>query len=205
MIVDSEVLKTRLREAFGSDSQETIGKKLNMTQGNVSKILSGSQQPTLETIYQVADTYGVSVDWLLGLSNKKRITHYSSEATYASAVETLLDLKNHGAKLDCLNNINGSYVTLQTHDELLYALMKKALGLKKMDSELFQSWVENKLSLFENKRILWDEVWKDQNIYPVINESITEAEWLIVYKEAKRIEERFQEMNEPDGVMLIEE
>ena len=67
MIVDSEVLKTRLREAFGSDSQETVGKKLNMSQGNISKLLSGSQQPTMDTIYSIAKIYGVSVDWLLGL------------------------------------------------------------------------------------------------------------------------------------------
>ena len=93
MIVDSEVLKTRLREAFGSDSQETVGKKLNMSQGNISKLLSGSQQPTMDTIYSIAKIYGVSVDWLLGLSNKKSITHYSTETTYASAIKTLLDLK----------------------------------------------------------------------------------------------------------------
>ena len=73
MALAIDVIKARLKEAFGQDSQETVGKKLNMTQGNVSKLLSGSQQPTLETIYHVSEIYGVSVDWLLGLSDKKDI------------------------------------------------------------------------------------------------------------------------------------
>lgn len=70
MTMDMQVLKERLRVAFGDDSQETIAKKLNMTQGNISKILKG-QQPSLDTIYQVSKIYEVSVDWLLGISEKK--------------------------------------------------------------------------------------------------------------------------------------
>ena len=56
-------IKERLREAFGSDSQETIGKNLNMTQGNVSKLLSGAQQPTVDTLLRIANVYDVSIDW----------------------------------------------------------------------------------------------------------------------------------------------
>ncbi len=41
MALAIDVIKARLRETFGQDSQETVGKKLNMTQGNVSKLLSG--------------------------------------------------------------------------------------------------------------------------------------------------------------------
>ena len=69
MALNMDILRKRLREAFGSDSQETVGKKLNMTQGNVSKLLSGSQQPTLETIFHISEAYEVSADWLLGLSD----------------------------------------------------------------------------------------------------------------------------------------
>ena len=151
MAIKSEVLKERLREAFGEDSQETVGKKLNMTQGNVSKLLSGIQQPTLETIYHIAQTYDVSVDWLLGLSDKKRITNNTTGTTYASAVTTLLDLKHQGAKLsydELLHN-----VTFQTDDALLCFLMKKALALYGADTDLFHKWEAEKLSLFEERKI----------------------------------------------------
>ncbi len=196
MIVDSEVLKTRLREAFGSDSQETVGKKLNMSQGNISKLLSGSQQPTMDTIYSIAKIYGVSVDWLLGLSNKKSITHYSTETTYASAIKTLLDLKNNGARL-AYNEMTRK-VAFESNDALLAALMKKALGLKGMDYESYKNWIANKLPLFEDKRLIWDEMWKLRNVYELVREAETETEWLKTYEVAAQEDEKFQDSNEPD-------
>jgi len=196
MIVDSEVLKTRLREAFGSDSQETIGKNLNMSQGNISKILSGSQTPALETVFEIAKHYGVSVDWLLGLSNKKSVTHYSTETTYASVVETLIDLKNHGAKVEC--NAEKCTVLLQTDDELLSALMNKALTLKSVDYKLFQKWIDEDLSLFADKHLLYNEVWKVQDVYFFTNEAVTETDWLKVHEAALHEEERIQKTDEPE-------
>ena len=64
MALPMYVIKERLRETFGTDSQTEVGRKLDMTQGNVSKLLAG-QQPAIDTIYRIAEVYGVSVDWLL--------------------------------------------------------------------------------------------------------------------------------------------
>lgn len=38
MALAIDTIKGRLKEAFGLDSQETVGKKLNITQGNVSRL-----------------------------------------------------------------------------------------------------------------------------------------------------------------------
>ena len=73
MAFNIEITKERLSELFKSESQEAVGKKLNMTQGNVSKLLTGKQQPTVETIFQIAKEYKVSTDWLLGLTEEKKI------------------------------------------------------------------------------------------------------------------------------------
>ncbi|MDE5931663.1 MAG: helix-turn-helix domain-containing protein [Lachnospiraceae bacterium] len=54
MAFNIEIMKERLGELFKNESQEAVGKKLNMTQGNVSKLLTGKQQPTVETIFQIA-------------------------------------------------------------------------------------------------------------------------------------------------------
>ena len=59
MTFDMEVIKERLREVFKNDSQKDVGKKLNMTQGNVSKLLTGKQQPTIGTIFLIAKKYDV--------------------------------------------------------------------------------------------------------------------------------------------------
>lgn len=200
MAIDNEVLIARLRETFGDESQETIGKKIHLSQGSISKILSGFQKPPLEIVYDIAQIYGVSVDWLLGLSNKKRITHYSGEMTYASSVEALLGLKNHGANLEY--NSSMQKVLLETDDELLCALINRALGLKRTSSEAFQYWMENNLSLFEDKGLLWSEVWKQDNLYPFTNISMTEKEWLNAYKEAEEEMKKILEMAEPDVNMF---
>lgn len=50
MTFNIEITKERLGELFKNESQEAVGKKLNMTQGNVSKLLTGKQQPTVDGI-----------------------------------------------------------------------------------------------------------------------------------------------------------
>lgn len=188
MAINSEALKERLRDTFGTDSQEMVGNKLSMTQGNVSKLLSGSQQPTLETIYHIAKTYDVSVDWLLGLSDKKHITNNTTGTTYASAVTTLLDLKHQGAELsydELLRN-----VFFRSDDALLCALVKKALALYGADTDLFHSWKEEKLSLFEEKELLWAEMWKEKKLFPLINLSTSEKSWLKTYEDAVKEREK---------------
>lgn len=66
-------LPKRLAETFGDETQEVTSKRLMITQGNISKWLTGQQTPTTETLYQIAKIYTVSVDWLLGLSEVKEI------------------------------------------------------------------------------------------------------------------------------------
>lgn len=72
MAYDKNLVAERLREVL-IDSQEVTAKKLGMTQGNVSKLLSGTQQPTIDTLYRISEEYGISADWILGLSNIKAI------------------------------------------------------------------------------------------------------------------------------------
>ena len=196
MAINSEALKERLRDTFGTDSQETVGNKLSMTQGNVSKLLSGTQQPTLETVYHIAKTYGVSVDWLLGLTDEKRITHYSTKTTYASAVKTLMDLKSQGAKIEQIKEDHN--IIIQADDILLFGLMKKALALEGADYELFHNWVDTKLSLFEDKRLLWKESWEERNIYLFTNEALPEINWIQFYERAENKEKRLQGLFGPD-------
>lgn len=80
--LNMDVLRERLRETFGGELQDTVAKNLNMAQGNVSKLLSGSQQPTLETIFHIAEVYNVSTDWLLGISERKRSVKTPGAVSY---------------------------------------------------------------------------------------------------------------------------
>ena len=93
MAYDKKAIAERLKEIM-NDSQDTIASKLNMTQGNVSKLLSGTQLPTTDTLYRISEVYGVSTDWILGLSEKKHIA--TSEVTYADVLKELISLASKG-------------------------------------------------------------------------------------------------------------
>lgn len=192
MALNSSVLRSRLREAFGTDPQDVVAKNLNMTQGSISKILSGNQQPTLETIYHVAEAYGVSVDWLLGLSEKKRVTKYNGETTYASAAETIGDLVRKGAKI--ANEKNSREAVLHIEDPLLRMLLRKCIALAETDHDMYENWAKEKLSLFENKPVLYKGDWEEQNVDFMVSEAVSELDWVQTYEFAIQKAQEFADM-----------
>lgn len=192
MALNIEVLRSRLREAFGNDPQDMVAKKLNMTQGSISKILSGNQQPTLETIYHVSEAYGVSVDWLLGFSEKRQVTKYTGETTYASAVEAIGDVIWKGGKIE--NDKGSNIATIKIEDPLLRMLLRKYKALWDTDRDLHTDWVNDKLSLFEDKPLLFSGDWVLNNIDFLVSEAVTESNWLEVYDAAVKAGDEFAEM-----------
>lgn len=182
MALDKEVLKERLNKAKGSDSQDEVAAKLNMTQGNVSKLLSGNQQPTLETIYLFAQAYNVSVDWLLGLSNDSKITK-EKEVTYAAAVEAIVEIEG--------NDRNYSYpvdeydYSLTISDPLLVRLLRKGIALYNADKEAYNSWRENKLSMFSEATLINAGFWEKSDADALFYPSTQENQWLKKYKKTK--------------------
>lgn len=123
MALNMDSVKERLREAFGSDSQETIGKNLNMTQGNVSKLLSGVQQPTVDTLFRIANVYDVSIDWLMGLSDRKKVIKPEIGTTYGLAVETIQELLIHGSEM--VDKEREGCIEISITDPILVKLLKK--------------------------------------------------------------------------------
>ena len=69
----NEIMKERLTKTFAGETQEVTARRLNTTQGNVSKWKSGSQVPTPDMLLTISKAYKVSVDWLMGVSNEPEI------------------------------------------------------------------------------------------------------------------------------------
>lgn len=191
MAISIDIFKSRLRETFGTDSQKTVGKKLNMTQGNVSKLLSGLQQPTLDTLYRIAEVYGVSVDWLMGLSDRKNVMKPEVGISYAIAIEVVSDLIRHGAKL--LDEPKHS-LSVVIDDPILAKLIRKGHALSETDRDLFQDWKNTKLSLFDDKSLLWPVAFCENGVKYMVADAITEAHLLEVYDAAKRGQDEYDEM-----------
>ncbi|HEX6593369.1 MAG TPA: helix-turn-helix transcriptional regulator [Bacillota bacterium] len=64
--------------------QEEIAKKLNISTSAYGYYEQGRNEPSLETLCQIAKTYSVSTDYLLGLTNtpKQKVYSISDELTF---------------------------------------------------------------------------------------------------------------------------
>lgn len=192
MALNTDSIKERLREAFGSDSQDTIGKKLNMTQGNVSKLLSGAQQPTLDTLYRIATVYDVSVDWIMGLSDRKKSIKPESGTTYGLAIETIQDIVHRGAEMS--DKEKEGAVEIKIKDPILVKLIRKSAALSKADWEMFKDWRKNRLSVFDDKPLIWASTFMSNNVGFLAGEATTESNLLEVYEVAKKEEDEYAAM-----------
>ncbi len=54
-------------------NQEELGLKLNLSQQTISAYENGSKQPPIDVINQLANFFGVSVDYLLGRVQEKSL------------------------------------------------------------------------------------------------------------------------------------
>lgn len=70
----------KLREEQGL-SQEGLGLRLNVSQSTVSAYEVGERTPDLETLIAIAQFFGVSLDYLVGLSDMKQQLRQSDLTT----------------------------------------------------------------------------------------------------------------------------
>ena len=68
MIFADKVVQLRKKSGW---SQEELAEKLNVTRQSVSKWEGAQSIPDLEKILQLAQIFGVSTDYLLGLSKDR--------------------------------------------------------------------------------------------------------------------------------------
>ena len=93
----ADVTLERILELKGNDTQDAFGKKIKMSQANVSKMLKGTP-PSAATLIEIAKAYHVSVDWLLGLSEQKEHTSNLdvSNLTYSDVLAVIDKLYENG-------------------------------------------------------------------------------------------------------------
>ena len=52
-------------------TQEEVAEELHIKRVNLSNYETGRREPDLETLAQLANLYGVTTDWLLGIGKMK--------------------------------------------------------------------------------------------------------------------------------------
>jgi transcriptional regulator with XRE-family HTH domain len=91
-----DIFFERAIELFGKTSQQELSKKIGISQAVISSIKTKSaKSPSADTIFLIANHFGVSVDWLLGLSDVKSTDKATKEQIYQEGyVAGYNDLKN---------------------------------------------------------------------------------------------------------------
>ena len=164
MDYDKNLVAERLKEVL-TDSQEVTAKKLGMTQGNVSKLLSGTQQPTIDTVYRISEEYGVSADWILGLSNIKQIPN--NGMSYGDILKEFIKLGENGIVWPYPNNmisVDGTNPELPQvtsfgiADEILQSILYEWKKMIAMEPDIYELWVEKRLREYSDiPYIQWNE------------------------------------------------
>lgn len=82
------IFKERIRELRGEESQESFGKKINVSQSTISTWSTG-KTPDAGTLIMIAKKYNISLDWLFGLSDMKSLRQKPVEttSTYGDMIE----------------------------------------------------------------------------------------------------------------------
>lgn len=121
----------RLREEKGL-TQENIARKLCISRATVSKYESGRRKPDIETMKTLSKYYGVSVDYIIGMTET---------AAFSSIDED--DFKS-----DCNNTEDRDNIT---KDEDIFRL---AVKIKKhnLDLNILEGIIDNILLLVNRKR-----------------------------------------------------
>ena len=88
-----------LREAAGYKSQQALADALGTSQSTVGNWESGRRNPKHATAIQLAHFFGVSVDYLLGLEEKKELPAQGEELS----IDELLDKMTVDELFDVLN------------------------------------------------------------------------------------------------------
>ena len=98
------------RKLFGY-TQRDMAKKLNISQPSYIRYENGSSQPTLENLILIADTFDISVDYLLGRKDlwntraatcKQRLPFRSLQKNRKSRLSVYRSLSNNAAPTNCV-------------------------------------------------------------------------------------------------------
>lgn len=86
-----DVFPKRLMELFGDMTQDELSEHYHVSQTAVSRWKTGKNFPNADTLHQIATEHNVSIDWLLGFSDKRNRDDAfdETELTYEHAIKIL--------------------------------------------------------------------------------------------------------------------
>lgn len=159
----ADVTLERILELKGNDTQDAFGKKIKMSQANVSKMLKGTP-PSAATLIEIAKAYHVSVDWILGLSEQKEYTSNLdvSNLTYSDVMAVIDKLYENGTiQMGYDYNSYGNESDpgmLLVQDKILLFLLEGMDKLSGDNADIAGLWKDKTYKAFSDTPLLqWSE------------------------------------------------
>lgn len=150
-------------------TQKEFTKDLSITPATLSAYEKGTTNPSIYAITEIAEKYNISVDWLLGLSDKS--TNKSSLETYADLINFLVEIPKTGMHIiidsylkgcdefgEYEENIYGIY--FKTKNEAFrrffedYDKMNNLYEQGSIDEDVYNLWIEKTLNKFKDMVIM---------------------------------------------------
>lgn len=176
----NDIFKERFEEIrrHRNVTQKEIADAIGLTSQAISSYLSGRTKPSLDIAAKIAEFFGVSLDWLCGLSSELTVQG-SIPKTYGELIMNIDKL----LKMDMFITMDymggdpaypdGNFAEIHFHDYYLADFFKEWMRVKELrdnktiDKELYELWIEKQLGkLWVNQKFLNQE---DQIEYYTLN------------------------------------
>lgn len=114
-----------LRNEKDSLTQEKLGKVFNVLKGAVSNWENGNRFPDESTLIKLADYFNVSVDYLLGRTDKRQPNHLTKEDLIKIAPEYAWLFEEEGLKyVELVDELKGKEIPPEAIKELIDTILK---------------------------------------------------------------------------------
>ena len=153
---ETNITLERIKELKGNDSQEVFAQKIHTTQSNISKMLKGMTPPSAATLTELAKTYHVSVDWLLGLSDEKETgPKVQSHKLTVAVLEVLYQKGSINVGYD--NNGYNSEPdpsTIYVRDQVLAYFLDNRFRYSGGSQNIYDIWMKQAMEVYDKYLLL---------------------------------------------------
>lgn len=115
----------KLRSEKEGLTQEKLGEIFNVRKGTVSNWENGNRFPDENTLIKLADYFDVSVDYLLGRSNKRQPHHLTKEDVIRLAPEYKWLFEEEGLEyVELVEELRGKEIPPEAVKEIIDTILK---------------------------------------------------------------------------------
>lgn len=145
-----------LRKSLGM-TQRDFAKELNITAATISAYENGAKFPSIVTVYDIAQRFGVSIDWLCG----NEVVQHKTD--YATAFRLFVDLMEcdgfSGRKIEAIRSnefMFEEFIKIDVDDYMWKCMseLSQMYDLYRMgtiDKKLYGLWVDGKIKEIQTK------------------------------------------------------